>query len=157
MKLSRAAYIIVFLAFACFSGKAYAASGDDRDALTNTAVAIRAAFAKGDVAAIMEYHHPLVNKALSFQKVLIGRDAVAADLRSTFKQYRLEFVDTRVESLLIEHNTAVEQTLFTIEGTPLKGGEPFLFKGRAMVVYVRYKKSPTGWASIREIIQPASD
>jgi hypothetical protein len=32
-----------------------------------------------------------------------------------------------------------------------------MFKGRAMVVSVRYKKSPTGWASIREMIQPASD
>jgi hypothetical protein len=26
-----------------------------------------------------------------------------------------------------------------------------------MVVYMRYKESPTGWASIRELIQPATD
>jgi hypothetical protein len=32
-----------------------------------------------------------------------------------------------------------------------------LFRGRTQVVYVRYKRSPTGWASIREIIQPATD
>jgi hypothetical protein len=57
---------------------------------------------------------------------------------------------------LIQGNTAVEQTVFTIQGTPKKGGAPFLFKGRAQVVYVRYKMSPTGWASIREIIQPAT-
>jgi hypothetical protein len=31
-----------------------------------------------------------------------------------------------------------------------------LITGRSMVVYVRYPKSPTGWASIREIVQPAS-
>lgn len=105
----------------------------------------------------MRYHHPDVNKALSFHKVLIGRDAVAADLRSTLQQFRLEFVENNVESLLIENKTAVEQTLFTIKGTPVGGGQPFFFKGRAMVVYVRYKGSPTGWASIREIIQPASD
>jgi hypothetical protein len=105
----------------------------------------------------MRYHHPDVNKALSFHKVLIGRDAVAADLRNTLQQFRLEFVENNVESLLIENKTAVEQTLFTIKGTPVGGGQPFFFKGRAMVVYVRYKGSPTGWASIREIIQPASE
>lgn len=105
----------------------------------------------------MKYHHPDVNKALSFHKVLIGRDAVAADLRDTMQKFHLEFVENNIESLLIEGNTAVEQALFTIKGTPLAGGEPFLFKGRTMVVYVRYKGSPTGWASIRELIQPASD
>jgi hypothetical protein len=82
---------------------------------------------------------------------------VAADLRGTLQQFKLEFVENQVESLLIEENAAVEQTLFTIKGTPKAGGQPFLFKGRAMVVYVRYKESPTGWASIREMIQPASD
>jgi protein subunit release factor A len=89
--------------------------------------------------------------------VLVGRDAVAADLTNTLRQYHLEFVENNVESLLIHDSTAVEQTLFTIRGTPVSGGESFLFKGRAMVVYVRYKESPTGWASIREIIQPATD
>jgi hypothetical protein len=69
----------------------------------------------------------------------------------------LEFVENQVESLLIEGNTAVEQTLFAIKGTPKAGEESFLFKGRTMVVYIRYEKSPTGWASIREMIQPATD
>jgi hypothetical protein len=58
---------------------------------------------------------------------------------------------------LIQDNTAVEQTVFAIKSTPKSGGEPYLFKGRTQVVYVRYEKSPTGWASIREIIQPATD
>ena len=82
---------------------------------------------------------------------------MAADLRGTIQQFNLEFAERQVESLLIEGNTAVEQTLFAIKGTPKGGGEPFLFKGRAMVVYMRYEKSPTGWASIREMIQPATD
>jgi hypothetical protein len=66
-------------------------------------------------------------------------------------------VDNQVESLFINGNTVVEQTLFAIKGTPKGGGDPFVFRGRAMVVYIRYKKSPTGWASIREMIQPATD
>ena len=148
---------VVLLAFAAYAVSASAASsGSDREALEQTGTAIRAAFAAGDVATVMKYHHPDISKALSYNKVLVGRDAVAADLRSTLLQYRLEFVENHVESLLIENDTAVEATLFTIKGTPIAGGNPFFFKGRTMVVYVRYNESPTGWASIREIIQPAS-
>jgi ketosteroid isomerase-like protein len=139
------------------AASAQSATDRDRIALEKTSECIRDAFAAGDVESIMKYHHPQVSKALSFQRVLLGREAVAADLNSTFRQFHLEFVKNQVESLLIEKDTAVEQTLFTIRGTPLQGGEPFLFNGRAMVVYVRYPESPTGWASIREIIQPATN
>lgn len=149
--------VSVLLAFALCAVCACADSGGDREALEKTGAAIRAAFAAGDVATVMKYHHPDVTKALSYNKVLFGRDAVAADLGNTLRQYHLEFVENRVESILVEHDTAVEQTLFTIKATPIAGGEPSLFKGRTMVVYVRYKESPTGWASIREIIQPASN
>jgi ketosteroid isomerase-like protein len=157
MRLFRNSSVVALLALVCLARNAYAASNKDRNALEKTSQAIRAAFAKGDVAAAMEYHHPDVVKALAFHKQLKGRDAVAADLRGTLQQFNLEFVENQVESLLIEGNTAVEQTLFTIKGTPKEGGEPFLFKGRTMVVYIRYENSPTGWASIREMIQPATD
>jgi hypothetical protein len=61
-----------------------------------------------------------------------------------------------IESTFFQGRTAAEESLFNIRGTPLAGGAPFLFKGRSMVVYVRDRRSPTGWASIREIIHPAS-
>jgi ketosteroid isomerase-like protein len=157
LKSFRWASAWLILAMICCTAQGSSSPEDDRKALKQTGDAIRAAFAAGDVATVIKYHHPEVNKALSFQKVLIGRDAVAADLRAAFERSHLEFVENRVESLLIHDNTAVEQSLFTIKGTPLKGGEPFLFKGRAMVVYVRYKGSPTGWASIREVVQPAAN
>jgi ketosteroid isomerase-like protein len=157
MRLFRKSIVVVLLALVCLARNAYAASDKDRNALEKTSEAIRAAFARGDVATAMEYHHPDVVKALAFHKQLKGRDAVAADLRGTLQQFNLEFAENQVESLLIEGNTAVEQTLFSIKGTPKGGGEPFLFKARAMVVYIRYEKSPTGWASIREMIQPATD
>ena len=148
---------IVSLAFILFTTTGRAASDTDREALEKTGAAIRAAFAAGDVSAAMKYHHPDVVKALSYNKVLIGRDAVAADLGNALRQFHLEFVENRVESLLIENDTAVEMTLFTIRSTPLAGGQPSIFKGRTIVVYVRYKESPTGWASIRELIQPATE
>jgi ketosteroid isomerase-like protein len=148
--------VVVSLAFAFFASGARAAD-TDREALEKTGAAIRAAFAAGDVATAMKYHHPEVVKALGYNKVLVGRDAVASNLASTLRQNHLEFVENHVESLLIENDTAVEMTLFAIKGTPIAGGAPFPFKGRTMVVYVRYKESPTGWASIREVIQPATD
>lgn len=148
---------VVSFAFALFALSASAASNTDHEALEKTGSAIRAAFAAGDLATVMKYHHPDVTKALAYNKLLVGRDAVAADLGNTLRQYHLEFVENRVESLLIENDTAVEMTLFTIRSTPIAGGQSSLFKGRTMVVYVRYKESPTGWASIRELIQPATD
>lgn len=134
MKLSPVSGVVILLSVACLTCSVQAQSDSDRLALQKTGIAIRAAFAKGDVAEAMRYHHPDVRKALSYDKVLIGRDAVAADLRNTMSQFHLEFVGNQVESLLVEKDTAVEQTLFTIKGTPLAGGEPFLFKGRTMVV-----------------------
>lgn len=54
-------------------------------------------------------------------------------------------------------DTCVEQTVFAIRGEPAGDGQPFVFRGRALVVYVRSAESPTGWASLREIIQPAAE
>lgn len=127
----------------------------DQKALEQTSINIRKAFAEADIEAIKSYHHPNVIKALATDKLLKGREAVLQDLTGTLEAFKLEFIENHVESLLIEGNVAIEQTQFAIKGTPKNGGESFLFKGRTMVVYVRYAKSPTGWASIREIIQPA--
>jgi ketosteroid isomerase-like protein len=149
--------LILFAAFtgACFASDNFAGSKDDQESLRKTGDAIRAAFAQGDIDAVMAYHHPDVIKALAPDRYLIGREAVRADLTRTFSNFKLEFVDNRVESTLFHGGTAVEESLFTIRGTPLASGTPFIFKGRSMVVYIRDRRSPTGWASIREIIQPA--
>lgn len=149
--------IISILLFSCSASKNSVGTDNDRKDLEQTSIGIRAAFAIGDIPAIISYHHPDVVKALSYEKFLNGRDAVAADLKGTLQYFTLNFKENKVESLLIKGNVATEIALFTIEGTPKDGGKPFVFKGRAMVVYVRYKPSPTGWASIREVIQPAAD
>jgi len=140
----------------CSSGNKYAGSKGDRESLEKTDEAIHAAFARGDIDTIMAYHHPDVIKALQYNKYLVGRNAVKADLSNTLRDFHLEFKEHKVENTLFQGDTAEEQSVFTIEGTPKNGGAPFLFKGRALVIYVRYRESPTGWAAIREIIQPAS-
>ncbi|MGB9416662.1 MAG: hypothetical protein WCB58_10120 [Acidobacteriaceae bacterium] len=73
--------------------------------------------ARGDLATVMAYHHPDVIKALSFHNYQSGRDAVEAGLRSGFQQYRMEFVEHRLEYLMIRGDTAIEQSLFTIRST----------------------------------------
>jgi len=144
------------MAEGCSANNKYGGSNTDRNALEKTSEAIRAAFARGDVAAIMAYHHPDVIKSLSYGNYLIGRDAVQGDVAATLQRFHLEWRENQVRSILIQGDTAVELTDFTIQGTSKSRGDPFLFKGRAMIVYVRYKDSPTGWASIREIIQPVT-
>jgi ketosteroid isomerase-like protein len=138
------------------AGKKTPGSKNDREALEKTSAAIRDGFARGDVAAILAYHHPEVVKALSFDRTINGREALAADLAATLQRVNLEWKENRVESIWIQGDTAVEQTVFVIKGTPKNGSDAFLFKGRAQVVYVRYKQSPTGWASVRELVQPSN-
>lgn len=118
---------------------------------------IRQAFLDEDIQKIKSLHHPKVIKALGYNDVKNGRDEVIEVLEETFKNYSLEFVENGVESIFFEGNVAVEQTNFSIKGTPKQGGEPFIFSGRTMVTYVRDSESPTGWVTIREIIQQYSD
>jgi ketosteroid isomerase-like protein len=131
------------------------ATDADRAALQRMSIDIRAAFERGDVDAILSYHHPDVVKALAFNRLVNGREALRADLTGTLSRYKLEWQENSTESLLIHGDTAIEQTVFVIKGTPKDGGAPFIAKGRAQIVYIRYDKSPSGWATIREIIQPA--
>jgi hypothetical protein len=134
----------------------YGGSPEQRESLKQTGDAIRAAFARGDVPGILLYHHPDVIKALSYQKYLNGIEALRLDLTATLKSAQLEFIDNQVENTFFQGETAVEDSLFAIKVTPKAGGASSIFKGRSMVVYVRYAPSPTGWASIREVMQAAS-
>jgi hypothetical protein len=57
--------VMVLVGPGCSASKYLPESNDDRDALAKTREAVRAAFARGDVATILAYHHPDVVKALS--------------------------------------------------------------------------------------------
>ncbi|KAA6464964.1 nuclear transport factor 2 family protein [Acidobacteria bacterium AB60] len=159
--MNRFGFVLVMaaiLALACPSPHAIAqnpGSASDRAALMRTGDAIRAAFAASDVDAILKYHHPEVEKWLSPTSHTVGRQALRAELLETFKAVRLQFEDNRVESTTFMGDAAVEVTAFTIRVTPMNGGASTAVRGRAMVVYVRSAQSPTGWLSLRELIQPA--
>ncbi|MEL6659601.1 MAG: nuclear transport factor 2 family protein [Bacteroidota bacterium] len=128
-----------------------------RHQILDNGEAIRQAFADGDLAMIRSVHHPDVIKALGYQDIQKGREEVMQGIEGTLDAFTLEFVENEVENLLIQQDLVIEQTKFSIRGTPKDGGDSFVFSGRTMVTYVRYGDSPTGWATIREIIQPATD
>jgi ketosteroid isomerase-like protein len=148
--------LTILLTF-CMSTKTFSQDDKIKSEILKTGELIRAAFSKGDIEAIKSFHHPDVIKALGYKTLQNGRDAVIEGLRGTLEGYTLDFVENKVESILIQGDIAIEQTLFSIKGTPKKGGEPFVFSGRTMVTYIKYEKSPTGWATIREIIQQATN
>lgn len=145
--------LLVLLAAFFAPINSYSQDSKKRQEILKTGELIRAAFSNGDIETITSFHHPDVIKALSYGNLLTGRDAVIKDLTGTLENFTLEFVANTIESILIEGDIAIEQTLFSIKGTPKKGGDSFTFSGRTMVTYIKYKKSPTGWATIREIIQ----
>ena len=150
-------FLLTIVLIFCLLPKAFSQEDKTKSEILKTGELIRAAFSKGDIEAIKSFHHPDVVKALGYKNLQTGRDAVMDDLRGTLEGYTLDFVENKVENILIQGNIAIEQTLFSIKGTPKKGGEIFYFRGRTMVTYIKYKRSPTGWATIREIIQQATD
>lgn len=150
-------FLLTLILTLCLSTKTYSQNEKAKSEILKTGELIRAAFSKGDIETIKSFHHPEVIKALGYKNLQTGRDAVIDGLRGTLEGYTLDFVENKVESILIQGDIAIEQTLFSIKGTPKKGGEGFIFSGRTMVTYIKYKKSPTGWATIREIIQQATN
>lgn len=148
-------FLAILLAVALQSGQNIGEQAD-RAALAHAGDIIRAAFAKGDVQAVMACHHPAVEKSFGPGNRLVGRAAVEANLTDTLATNRLEFLSSTVESLIVNGDVAVEQSLFAIRGTPKAGGAPWLFRGRTQVVYLRDASNPCGWATIRELVQPAA-
>ena len=138
-----------------FSIRLQAQENEVKQEILDHGKTIREAFRNGDVEKIKSLHHPEVKKALAYNDIKNGREEVINGLIGLLDSYNLDFVENNVESILINGDIAIEQTQFVIQGTPKKEGDSFTFKGRTMVTYVRYNQSPTGWATIREIIQPA--
>lgn len=130
---------------------------EDQKALIKTTAAIRSAFARGDIATITSLHHPNVIKAFGGNNYVDGRDVMVKGLEETFKTTKMEFVGNEIENTLFNGDTAVETSIFTIKVSPKNGGPISYARGRAMVIYIRYKGSPTGWASIREMAQAAPE
>ncbi len=146
--------IIVF-----FATKAYTQDITDsralRQSLDKATATIRNGFEKGDAALVGRLHSSNVIKYFGGSNVLIGRDAVEKAARDWFQNAKVEFVENTVENTEFTGKIAIQTVIFAIKSTPKNGGNPSISRGRSMVIYTQDKSSPTGWLTIREIIQEA--
>ncbi len=130
--LTRLLLLLLVLA-AGFTNRAFAQSASDRAALEKTTEAIRSAFARGDVAAVVALHHPGIKKWFGADNVVADRVALATGLAATFRMSRLEFVENQTESLFSTGDTAIKTSVFTSKSTPKNGNPPTLAHGWTMV------------------------
>src|ERR1700742_749321 len=105
-------------------GHAQAPSADDKKGLERTTQAIRDAFARQDVEAIVALHHPDVIKYFGGKNVVTGRAELRKGLIATFKNVRMEFAGNKVESTVFNGSTAIETSIFTFRVIPKNGGKP---------------------------------
>jgi len=107
----------------CHSSPAGAPAGY-RESLLKTTAAIRDAFGRGDVPAILALHHPDVIKYFGGDNVVKGRAALGKGLSASFKTSKWEFVENRIESTVFNGEAAVEVGIFTIKIIPKNGAKP---------------------------------
>ena len=74
----------------------------------------------------MAYHHPNVIQALTPGEHQIGSEEVTAASAATLNAYPLQFVESQVNNLFFQDDTAVEESTFAIKGTPKGTDQLFL-------------------------------
>ncbi len=151
----------IFLILICFFGMTACSdrngsgSPEDRESFDKTKALILEGFAKGDVKAVLALHHPDVVKYFGGKNIVTGTEGLRKQLTDLFSYAKTEFVENNIESTVFNGDAVIETSIFAIRSTPKNGDSSRVYRGRSMVVYVRYKDSPTGWASLREMTQGA--
>jgi ketosteroid isomerase-like protein len=128
-------------------------SPEDQESFDKTKALIQEGFAKGDVDAVLALHHPDVVKYFGGKNIVMGREGLRKQLTDMFQSAKTEFVENKIESTVFNSDAIVETSVFAMRATPKNGDSARIYRGRSMVVYVRYRDSPTGWASLREMTQ----
>jgi len=126
-----------------------------RQSLDKATAAIRNAFEKGDATLVAQLHSPNVIKYFGGNNVIIGRDAVEKGARDWFRDSKVEFIENTIENTEFIEEIAIQTVIFSIKTTPKNGGKSSIGRGRSMVIYKQDKNSPTGWLTMREIVQEA--
>jgi ketosteroid isomerase-like protein len=125
-----------------------------RQSLDKATAVIRKAFEDGDAVLVGKLHSPNVIKYFGGNNVIIGRDAIEKGARDWFQNAKVEFVENTVENTEFIGNIAIQTSIFSFKTTPKNGGISSVGgRGRSMVIYIQDKSSPTGWLTLREIVQ----
>ena len=149
--------LICFLGISACSDRNGSGSPEDRETFDKTKALILEGFAKGDVDAVLMMHHPDVVKYFGGKNIVVGREGLKKQLTDMFSYAKTEFIENKIESTVFNDDAVIETSIFAIRSIPKNGDSSRIFRGRSMVVYVRYKDSPTGWASLREMTQEEPD
>lgn len=147
--------IMAVLTTARLTAQDLSGSPADIASLNQATLAIRNAFAAGDVEMVGKLHHPDIVKYFGGANVVRGHNELMKGLSEWFSTTKVEFVENTVESTAFAGDTAIQTVIFAIKSTPKSGGASTISRGRSMVVYVRDRRSPTGWLSVREMAQEA--
>lgn len=145
-------FFVAFFLPGCTHADKYA---DERQSLDKATANLRAAFARGDIPAIVAMHSKDIVKYFGGNNVITGRDGLKKQLTGMLQNNKVEFIENKVESTIFTGNTATQTSIFTIKIIPKAGGKPAFAHGRSMVVYVQDNSSPSGWLSVREMAQGA--
>ncbi|RAJ74971.1 ketosteroid isomerase-like protein [Chitinophaga dinghuensis] len=148
----------LLLLMLCLSVLGYAQSNPDAAllaSLNRATAAIRGAFEKGDAELVTQLHSPDIIKYFGGKNVVTGREQLKKGLQDWFEHSKVEFVENKVENTIFNGEIAIQTSIFAIKTTPKIGGKASIGRGRSMVIYKKDKNSPTGWLSLREIVQEA--
>lgn len=126
----------------------------DVAAIEETRAIVFAAYKAGDLDTMMLHFHPDVIQIPSYEKQLIGKDAVRANYAAALEMFDIVLSD-HLEDMHIDGDIASTHGLYTVTLTPKGGGAALSRSGRYMVLMKRWKASPTGWSTFRELVQPA--
>jgi ketosteroid isomerase-like protein len=146
---------ICFLGMSACSDRNGSGSPEDRESFGKTKALILEGFSKGDVKAVLAMHHPDVVKYFGGKNIITGREGLRKQLTDMFNYGKTEFIENNIESTVYNGDAVIETSIFAMRLIPKNGDSAHVFRGRSMVVYVRYRDSPTGWASLREMTQEA--
>ena len=146
--------VICLLGIAACSDRNGSGSPEDQESFEKTKALILEGFAKGDVKGVLALHHPDVVKYFGGKNIVVGLEGLKKQLTDMFSYAKTEFIENNIESTVFNGDAVVETSIFAMRLIPKNGDSAHVFRGRSMVVYVRYKDSPTGWASLREMTQP---
>ena len=145
--------LFCFLGMSACSDRNGSGSPEDRETFDKTKALILEGFTKGDVKAVLALHHPNVVKYFGGKNIVTGTEGLRKQLTDMFNYAKTEFVENNIESTIFNGDAVIETSIFAMKFIPKNGDSARVFRGRSMVVYVRYKDSPTGWASLREMTQ----
>src|SRR5258707_9688926 len=103
--------LICFLGISACSDRNGSGSPEDRETFDKTKALILEGFAKGDVDAVLEMHHPDVVKYFGGKNIVVGREGLKKQLTDMFSYAKTEFIENNIESTVFNEDAVIETSI----------------------------------------------